>query len=147
VGARNFFESQSFFRGGKLGIDMFQVFVLAPPQFVLPGLGQKFLGLLTLEDYWRFMSFIIRQFLHIFSKSQSLFRGGKLRIFQSPRAYIEWWGVRNFSESQSLYRGGSVQSSYRSRAFQQGGNLTRTRTQFLRWPPVPNGKAGLPPKS
>ena len=31
------------------------------------------------------------------------------------------------------------------RAFQQeGGNLTRT--QFLRWPPVPKGKAGSPPK-
>ena len=31
-------------------------------------------------------------------------------------------------------------------AFQQeeGGNLTRT--QFLRWPPVPKGKVGLPPK-
>ena len=27
-----------------------------------------------------------------------------------------------------------------------GGNLTRTRKQFLRWPPVPKGKAGLPLK-
>ena len=26
-----------------------------------------------------------------------------------------------------------------------GGN--HTRTQFLRWPPVPEGKAGLPPKN
>ena len=26
------------------------------------------------------------------------------------------------------------------------GDLTWTRTEFLRWPPVPKGKAGLPSK-
>jgi len=32
------------------------------------------------------------------------------------------------------------------RAFQQEGGGNLTRTQFLRWPPVPKEKAGLPPK-
>ena len=32
-------------------------------------------------------------------------------------------------------------------AFQRGGAITRTRTEFLRWSIVPKGKAGLPPKT
>jgi len=60
----------------------------------------------------------------------SLFRGGKLGIFPSTRAYTGWWvGARNFSESQSLYRGGELgiflgpTASLEGKKY--GGNMTK----------------------
>jgi len=93
--------------------------------------------------------------------SQSLYRGGELRIFPSPRAHI---GGRERSEleifptpkayiggGQSLRKNEEIWGKYDEIGRNVGlrrvpglpaGEENLAPTKFLGWPPVPKGKAG-----
>ena len=79
-------------------------------------------------------------------KNEEIWRNIMKEIWRNN---VEIWRKNEemWRENEELWRrNGEICSSMEKFwAFQQeGGNLTPT--QFLRWPPVPKGKAGLPPK-
>ena len=109
--ARNYSKSQSLYRRGELGIFLRPKASLERESsefFQIPELIQR--G----AEFFQGPKPLQKGKARNFSKSQSLYRGGELGIFSSPKASLERersevpeliWGW-NFFKSHSLYRGG-----------------------------------------
>ena len=88
-----------------------------------------------------------------FSKSQSLYRvggghsskaSGKMKKY--GRNMTKYEGkMKKYEGNKKEYIGRRTWKNAGPSSRREGGNLMRTRTQFLRWSPVSKGKLNLPP--